>query len=191
MKKYKVEIVGVTPYMQHRMDEVSLEEWEKKRGKIIERKDVEKEDVVRANFHMFRDEKGKPYLPAEHIRGALINAGAFVKAKVGNSKRSMKNIVAAMFDVKPDKINCLPETWTIDKRTAFNRSVKARIIVIRPKWNDWKANFEVLVDNDTITDATVRDILDYAGKYCGIGSFNPIHTGKFGRFKVTQFDRLK
>ena len=37
MKKYQINIKGVTPYMQHRMDDQKLEDWEKQRGKIIER----------------------------------------------------------------------------------------------------------------------------------------------------------
>ena len=77
-------------------DDTKLEEWEKNRKLIIERDDVAKEDAIRAEFHSYRDEQGF-YIPSEHIRGALINAGAMVKSKVGNSKKSMKNIVAGMF----------------------------------------------------------------------------------------------
>lgn len=40
MKKYKVKIKGLTPYMQHRMDDVKLDAWEKLRGPIHERDDV-------------------------------------------------------------------------------------------------------------------------------------------------------
>ena len=86
MKKFFVKIKGKTPYMQHRMDDQKLEDWEKQRGKIIERDDVAKEDVVRAEFHAYKN--GKYFLPAEHIRSSLINAGAYMKSKVGNSKKS-------------------------------------------------------------------------------------------------------
>jgi len=190
MKRYKVKIKGVTPYMQHRMDDLKLEEWEKLRGKIIEREDVAKEDLVRAEFHMFRDEKGIPFIPAEHLEGSMINAGAFLKSKVGNSRKSMKNIVAAMFSVYPMQIP-LPETWIIDKRSAVNKNVKARIIAIRPKWEKWEAEFELHVDNDTITDQTAKEVLEYAGQYCGIGSFRPTNNGKFGRFIVNSFKLIK
>ena len=185
--KYKVKIEGVTPYMQHRMDDASLEEWEKLRGKIIERDDVAKEDLVRAEFHMYRDNEGKPYIPSEHLEGSMINAGGFLKSKVGNSRKSMKNIVAAMFSVYPMKI-ILPETWVIDKRSAVNKNVKARIISIRPKWEEWEAVFELHIDNDTITEQTAREVLEYAGQYCGIGSFRPTNNGKFGRFEVVEFE---
>jgi hypothetical protein len=188
MKKYEVEIEGVTPYMQHRMDDLKLEEWEKNRKFIIERDDIAKEDLDRATFHAYTDEKGC-YMPAEHIRGSLINAGGMVKAKVGNSKRSMKNIVAGMFFIYPEKIR-LPKDFSIDKRSAVNHAVKARIISIRPRWEKWTAKFELHVDNDTITDSTIKEIMINAGQYIGIGSFRPEHKGMFGRFKINTFKKI-
>jgi len=162
MKKYKVKIKGVTPYMQKRMDDAELEEWEKKRGKIIERKDISDSDYKRALFHSHIDDDGNHYVPSEQLEGSMINAGAFMKAKVGNSRKSMKNIVAAMFSVYPINIPIL-EDWAIDKRSGVNRNIRGRVILIRPKWKEWKLDFEIHVDNDTITDETVKEILIYAG----------------------------
>lgn len=183
MKKYQIRIEGVTPYMQHRMDDLTLDQWEKSRGKIIERPDIAKEDQLRAEFHMYRDEEGKPFIPAEHLRGAMIKAGGFVKSKVGNAKKSMKNVVAGMFYVFPERLS-LHDKWVVDKRSAVNQNNKARVICIRPKWEQWNTKFELHIDNDTITDETVKEILMYAGQYCGIGSFRPTNNGLFGRFKT-------
>jgi hypothetical protein len=83
--------------MQHRMDDAKLDQWEKLRGPIHERPDVSHEDAVRAEYHCYRNAEGRCYIPADHIRGALIAAGSFVKAKVGGRSKSMKTIVAAMF----------------------------------------------------------------------------------------------
>lgn len=183
MKKFNVKIVGNTPYMQHRMDTQKLEDWEKSRGSIIERKDVAQEDAVRAEFHCYRNGNQKCYIPSEQIRASLINAGGYVKAKVGNANKSMKNIVAAMFFINPEYIE-LPDYDAIDKRTAVNKMVKARIVTIRPKWTTWSAEFTLSVDNDSITEATIKSIFEYAGRYCGIGSFRPTNNGMFGRFEV-------
>ncbi len=190
MKEYEVEIEGVTPYMQHRMDDAKLEEWEKNRKFIIERDDVAKEDMVRAMFHSYIDEKNNFFIPSEHIRGAMINAGALVKSKVGNAKKSMKNIVAGMFFVEPEKI-LLPKDFVIDKRSAVNKNIKARVISIRPRWDKWTAKFNLKIDNDTITDDTVKQIIENAGAYVGIGSFRPQCNGMFGRFVVKKFKIAK
>lgn len=182
MKEYNVKIEGITPYMQHRMDDEKLETWEKNRKLIIERDDISKEDQVRAEFHSYNDKKGF-YIPSEHIRGALINAGTLIKSKVGNSRKSMKNIVAGMFFIKEEKIP-LPKKYEIDKRSAVNRNIKGRVICIRPKWEKWSAEFTLMVDNDTITIETIKEIIENAGNYIGMGSFSPRNNGMFGRFKL-------
>jgi hypothetical protein len=188
MKEFKVEIEGVSPYMQHRMDDEKLENWEKKRGLIVEREDVSKEDQVRAEYHSYNDADGF-YMPAEHLVGSFINAGALVKSKVGNGKKSMKNIVAGMFSIKEPKLR-LPKEYEIDKRSAVNKNVKARIITVRPKWSKWGATFTLVVDNDTITKDTVEQIVEYAGSYIGVGSFRPTNNGPFGRFKLKSIKLL-
>lgn len=182
MKEYKIRIKGKTPYMQHRMDDQKLEEWEKNRKLIVERDDIALEDRYRAEFHSYNDEKGF-YLPSEHIRGALINAGAFLKSKVGNAKKSMKNVVAAQFMIKEEKIR-LPIYDEIDKRSAVNRNIKARVMCIRPKWNTWDVEFTLMIDNDTITKETIQELINTAGNYVGIGSFRPTNNGMFGRFEA-------
>jgi hypothetical protein len=189
MQKYKIEIEGVTPYMQHQMHDEVLDEWEKKRGFIIERKDVAEEDLKRAEYHAYINSKGKCYIPSEHIRGSMINAGGYVKSKVGNKAKSMKNIVAAMFFISPEEI-LIGEDFVIDKRSAVNRNIKARVISIRPKWEKWKASFVLSVDNDTITKETIVTIIEYAGQYVGIGSFRPTANGYFGRYKLNSIEKI-
>lgn len=187
---FNVSIKGLTPYMQHRMDDTKLEEWEKRRKKIIEREDVSKEDNLRANYHSFIDENGNFYMPSDHIRMSLINAGGYIKSKVGNARKSMKNIVAAMFTINPENIP-MPVFDLIDKRSAVNKNVKARVMVVRPKWSTWEVNFKIHIDDDTITKQTVEDLLSYSGRYVGIGSYRPEHTGSFGRYEVTKLDLVK
>lgn len=185
MHQFKVSIKGVTPYMQHRMDDEKLANWEKLRKYIIERPDVSLVDAERAEFHCYRNADGKCYIPAEQLRIALINAGGYTKAKVGNAKRSMKNIVAAMFMITPEEI-LLPDYDQIDKRSAVNKNIKARVIVLRPKWSTWEAEFTLRVDNDTITEETIGEIITNAGQFVGIGSYRPTNNGYFGRFELTK-----
>lgn len=187
--KYIVEIEGITPYMQHRMDDQKLEEWEKNRKLIIERDDVSKEDQVRAEFHSYQDEEGF-FIPSDQIKGSLINAGAMVKSKVGNAKKSMKNIVAGMFFIEEEKLR-LPKEYVIDKRSAVNKNIKARVICIRPKWNKWKVTFTLFIDNDTVTQQTIKEIVENAGNFIGIGSFRPTNNGSFGRYKLNKLTLLK
>jgi hypothetical protein len=189
MKTYQVKIQGLTPYMQHRMDDTKLEEWEKKRVPIMERDDVAHEDAVRAEYHCYRNAEVKCFIPSEQIRGSLIGAGSYMKAKVGGRAKSMKVIVAATFQPTPIEI-LLPDYDSIDKRSAVNKNVKARIMVVRPKWSNWSASFILNVHEDTITKETISQLIAYAGNYVGIGSYRPTANGLFGRFELESISLL-
>lgn len=183
MQTFNIKIKGLTPYMQHRMDDQKLEAWEKKRGPIHERPEVSHEDALRAEYHCYRNADGKCFIPADQIRGALISAGSYVKSKVGGRSKSMKIIVAAMFMIEPEQV-LIPDYDAIDKRSAVNRNIKGRVIVIRPKWSTWEAEFTLNVYEDTITQETIEQLFEYAGNLVGIGSFRPTNNGLFGRFKL-------
>lgn len=183
MKNYNVKIKGITPYMQHRMDDLKLEQWEKLRGPIHERSDAAHDDAVRAEFHCYRNKEGKCYIPADQIRGALIGAGSYLKAKVGGRAKSMKVIVAAGFLPLPEQI-IIPDYDAIDKRSAVNKNVKARVITIRPKWTSWEAEFTLSVYEDSISKSQIEQLFEYAGNLVGIGSYRPTNNGMFGRFTL-------
>lgn len=189
MKQYKIIIEGVTPYMQHRMDDTKLDQWEKLRGPIHERPDVSHEDSVRAEYHCYRNANGECYIPSDHLRGSFISAGSFVKAKVGGRSKSMKTIVAAMFMVTPEDV-IMTDYDSIDKRSAVNRNIKGRVIVVRPKWTQWIATFTLSVDEDSISKESIAQIIEYAGKYVGIGSFRPVNNGLFGRFNLKTIELI-
>lgn len=187
---YKVRIKGTTPYMQHRMDDIKLNDWEKNRKHIIERPELNNADLVRAEYHCYRNEVGKCYIPSEQLRIALINAGTYLKSKVGTKTKSMKGIVAAMFRINPENI-IIPDFDQIDKRSAVNRMIKARIIVVRPKWSEWGCEFNIEIGEDSITHQTINELLVTAGRYVGIGSYRPTNNGYFGQFQVTLLEKLE
>lgn len=91
--------------MQHRMDDIKLDEWERLRGKIMERPEVSEEVNKRAEYHCFRNKDEQCYIPADHIKGALINAGSYLKAKVGGRslEHSCPNMHCEICNPKQDK----------------------------------------------------------------------------------------
>lgn len=191
MSFYKVKVKGKTPYMQHRMDDTKLAEWEKQRSKIIERDNLDDEPKKRALFHSYYilddNEQLKFYIPSEHFKQSFIKGGGFTKGKVGNASRSMKNIVAGMWRICEEKIFLANHYDEIDSRSAVNNNVKARVMVHRPKWTNWEAEFTLEIDEDEkskMTKEMVTDIIKDAGRYVGIGSYRPEHQGEFGRFTI-------
>ena len=190
MQSFKVQITGKSPYMQHRMDDQKLEEWEKSRRKIIERDGIGDDDYKTALFHAHLDENGEPYIPADHIRGSLIEGGKMHSAKIGNRSRSMTNVVAGQFLLEEDRLPIIGSKMIVDKRSAVNNNNKARIIVKRPKWATWKTEFTLNVDNDDVTKEMIEQIITSAGKFIGIGSYRPTCKGTFGRFELTKFKKV-
>lgn len=180
---YTVKIKGITPYMQHRMDDVKLDEWEKNRKHIIERSDVNQEDLKRAEFHAYRNKDGKCFIPAEQLRIAMINGGTYLKSKVGSRTKSMKGIIAAVLRINPEQI-IIPDYDEIDKRSAVNKNIKARVMVVRPKWSEWSAQFNMILDNSTLTKEMLTELVIVTGNYVGIGSYRPTNNGYFGRFSL-------
>lgn len=173
--------------MQHRMDDQKLEAWVKERGPIYERYDISNPELI-ADYHshiFFQLTKKSYFIPADHLRMAMIEAGKMVKGKVGGATKSMSNVVAGLFTVSPDGIE-IPKWDAIDKRSAVNRNIKGRVIVIRPKWTNWQIEFNLTVDEDSITQEMVERIITNAGKYIGIGSYRPQNKGQFGRFEITE-----
>lgn len=190
MRKFLIKVQGVTPYMQHRMDDVKLEQWVRERGPIYERYDISNPEVI-ADFHSHIYFNGSPeyFIPADHFRMSMIEAGKLVKGKVGGATKNMSNVVAGLFIVTPERIK-LPKWDIIDKRSAVNRNIKGRVIVIRPRWNTWGAEFTLSVDEDTITNEMIGKIITNSGKYIGVGSYRPQNKGQFGRYDLISITNL-
>lgn len=185
MKTFKVTVKQRTPYMQDQMHDESLEQFEKTGKGNSKTHDVSLPDYERALSACYLNKAGEHYIPAEHLIGCFINAGKRVK----RNKRSMSEMVAGTWDIQPMQI-IIPVFDEIDKRSAFNTKIKARILKIRPKWSIYKVSFTIHID-DEITSEMVRNIIEIGGNEIGIGSFTPRHKGKFGRFELVDFKEIK
>jgi hypothetical protein len=191
MRKYQISIRGISPYMQHRMITQILVDANESRGKIIENKGKNLTDMEKARQCAYFDEKGY-YIPKEHLFYCMVNGAGYHKAKVGNASRNMKNIVAGQFHIEESKFHMHPLDVIdeIDVRTGVNQNIKGRVVIVRPKWKNWGFTFTLCIDNTTLTDQQIGDIIVSAGSYVGMGSYRPQHLGEFGRFEITKFIRL-
>jgi len=181
MQKFNVTVTGITPYMQDRMDDQKLEAWEESRGRIIERENLNTPIEKEAFFHSHTTDDGEFFIPCEHFKQCFLNGGKAVKGKMGTATRSMKQVVAGMWFVRPFQIP-FRKYDRIDRRSIVNSNNKARVMKTRPIWDTWEVSFILEVHNDTLTLATIKSIIDYGGAFVGIGSYRPQHSGEFGRF---------
>ena len=177
MKKIDVTIKGLCPLLHNRFPTEEHGQSTSKAKKKVYDPNVE------AEKRLYKDEKGQIYQPAEHIFQAMVKASTRFKFE---GKRSYKDLIYSGIAIEPECIPLNKKKWDeIDTRAVVIQ--RARVVTWRPKFNDWKVSFKVVIyDDENISVPIIKDILDAAGKYVGIGDYRP----RFGRFMLTEFKEV-
>jgi len=176
MKNYNIEIKGVTPLLMNRF--VSSDMLETTKRKVVSTKSTKVEDKI------YMTEKGEIYLPARYIEGSLIEAGKNFK---GKGKSNLSKIVGALFAVIPEALVLKEAKWVEDMQVGVNPMTKGRMVIHRPRFDKWSTSFILQVSTDDIPTATIKEMLDFAGLYVGVGDWRPAKKGKYGKFIVSKF----
>lgn len=174
-----VKIVGTAKKLFHcwKQSTVSMKE----RG--LKNSETKKTDDLES--YVIRNEKGLITIPTANFCASIRYAGkAF--ADPSSPRKSMYdklNSICVPYD-EYALINEGVNTWDyIDARRVVIQ--RAGITRQRPGFNEgWTATFKIMVlAPDFLPPARLREIIDYAGKFQGIGDFRPSH----GRFRVDGF----
>ncbi len=83
-----------------------------------------------------------------------------------------------------------PCSWEVDSRAVVVPSTGGRIICHRPRLDQWKLKFVLILDTKMFSPKLVRTIVDDAGSTQGLGDFRPSRKGIFGRFVVTNWKEI-
>ena len=178
MKTIKVQIKGTTPLLMAN----ALSMLEEKKEVSSSTKKANPMDAVEKLA--YRDDNKMLYVPAEAIKGCMVNAASYVKF----GKYAAKPMIAGSVRINPARISLGTKTYKVDKRTAVNR-MKGRIVVMRPVVENWKIDFELVYDDEVIANAgLIKPILENGGKRVGILAFRPEKLGNFGMFEVTKWE---
>ena len=178
MKEIEVTIKGVTPLLQHRFPMGGADEPSKKRTGVPNWE-------AEAETALYKDEQGVIYEPASHLEGALKNAGKNFKI-TGRRGATYAKLIGATIEIWPDAIPHKLLKYVTDSRPVVIQ--RARIIRYRPRFDEWELDFTLRLLDEQLQVKTIKEILDYAGLYVGIGDYRPQLGGKFGKFMVTKFD---
>ena len=136
-----------------------------------------------ANKSAYRNADGKLFTPATHIEGTLTKSAASFTMP-GKGKKSFKDAIMGGVFVEPDEIIHKIQDWSIDSRRA--KIGRAAIIRSRTKLDKWELDFKLNIRDENLTESQVKEILENAGKYIGIGDYRP----RFGRFEIVKFDKV-
>ena len=177
MKTIKVTIKGISPLLMHRFPMAGADDTSKKRTGVPDWKSE-------AEQALYRDENGQIYEPASHIEGTLKQASKTLKIP-GKRGATYSKLIGSAVSVEPDVILHKITDYEIDARPVVIQ--RARVVRYRPIFKNWELSFDIIIGDDQIPSEVVKQSLDHAGLYVGIGDFRPGRGGKFGKFMVTEF----
>jgi len=181
MKKYKVKIKGISPLLMNKPEEYGFDEqWVQKKASTDWEADALKK--------LYVDSEGRIYQPSTHIERALIEAGKKLKVK-GQGKATYSKLFGSMVSVEEFELIHLNTDYEINKCLVVIPSTKGRIMRYRPMFKKWELEFHIESDDEIPADA-IKEALDIAGKYVGIGDWRPEKKGKFGKFQVIEFKEI-
>lgn len=177
MKQIKVELTGTNPILMN-SPKAMLDEAEGITVKTAKRNIKEEAEKL-----AYRMKSKELYVPAEAIKGTIINASAYKKF----GKYSARPIIAGGITISPTEIGLGTKTYDLDIRTVVIQ--RARIVKARPKIEKWKINFIINFDETLIPNAKdIFSILEDAGKRVGILDFRPAKNGSFGTFVISKWE---
>lgn len=156
------------------------EQWVEKKAST----DWEKEALKK----LYVDAEGTIYQPATHIDRALIEAGKKIKVK-GQGKATYSKLFGSMVNVEEFELVHKNPTYETFKALVVIPSTKGRIMRYRPMFKDWALQFHI-ESEDEIPAEAIKEALEIAGKYVGIGDWRPEKKGKFGKFQVVKFKEI-
>lgn len=186
MKRISVEIRGITPLLIHRFGE-QAEQGKATRKQMV--KTVDPREEATKNAYIAKD--GTYYFNAFSIAGAMGNAGA--NHKMRGSRKSLRFVVPSAVNVPSDTITILngdgpAKNFEVDSRPVTIPATKGRVMRHRPRFDQWGARFELLVNDDLLEVETAHQLLTEAGMNIGIGDFRPEKRGPFGTFRIVKFE---
>lgn len=185
MKIIDVEIKGVSPLLQHRyaLKSDTNEAAKKKSGKV----DYSEQWID----SLYWNEEIGVYQPATHIEGAIIKAAVNFQI-TGKRGKTYKDLFKSAVFVRPDYIpfgikgdpKKLLENGKFDVDIRPVVVQRSRVERVRPIFQNWNLRFQIEIHDDQLPIEVIKEVLDHAGKFQGIGDFRP----RYGRFQVVNFN---
>jgi hypothetical protein len=175
VNRWEFSIEGTQPILMHRFNGID----EEKRLKELS-------DTEQAEAHAYRDGDRKLAIPAEWVRGCLIDV--FILRAANKEKQKTKVRVSPRIRITPPLLTLELDDYEIDKRSAPAGNVSrggARDICVRPLIPQWKTTG--VLSSSLDENREMRKWFEDAGIEVGIGS-NRING--YGRFKVTSFKEV-
>src|SRR5262245_8386986 len=183
MDRISLLISGRTPLLVNRFhEEAQLEATSATHTRTRDRLGPEEDAANR----LYCLEDGTIYFPAENLRQSIIVASG--RHKIG--RRSASSDIAAALLIEPFAM-ALKGDWKVDARPVVIPATRGRVLRYRPIFDVWSIEAVLSYDARLVDAKLLRNVVDDAGDYVGIGDFRPARKGPYGRFVVDRWQPVK
>jgi len=154
-----------------------------------EQKDEYEKRTWRNRLHV--DKNGDVFVPPFAFKNCLDEAARFISKKIPGQGKSTytKHFQAGVLVLEPLNLGIKADTvrgeWRFVPSDGVPGSGK-RVHKCFPVIDSWKGDVVFHVLDETITLDVLREHLEQAGLFIGIGSFRPKNRGIWGRFEVLE-----
>ena len=171
MKKIKIKVSGTAPLLINRY--------------IVSDGDARKKKVYipedEAEKKAYKNKDGEYFIPTKNFKSAMIRAGSDFKMQ---GMKTYKEYVKSGIFFESDEALLEPKTYIIHAEPVNIKG--AMVMSWRPKFEDWSTEFVMVITDDMLDKNMLKQILEAAGTYKGVGSYRP----EYGRFKVDTFEEV-
>ena len=196
--RYRIEISGISPLIQHNgaagldnRSPANLEKMEitRKRGANRAEADDQRLRDLECQTALYLDGSGAPTVPEAALR-SCIETGAR-KLKQGPQVREgliVESVEAFIYD------HALGTTVEeLCRSVAFTVPVvvqRSRVLRTRAKFDTWGVVFTVEVDSELVDQQQLATWLDIAGRRIGLCDWRPEKSGHYGRFETVAINAI-
>lgn len=148
-----------------------------------------------AASRLVKNDEGVIGLPVSYVFGCLIHAGRKVQKKGrANWTTSESSEIPTVIEIEEDffpmtNSNGQPAPWKPFFSVPYNEK-GIPVPLVRPRFANWEATFTLVLQDDEMPEKTCRQLVDIAGSKVGLGSWSPRRKGRFGRFRVKNWEVL-
>lgn len=158
-----------------------------------EASDVFEDRTWRERIHA--DENGEVFIPPMALKNCLSEVAKYLSESVPGKGKSTytKHFEAGIMVIDPINLGVKADKLAGEKLfvpSDGRRGSGKRVWKTFPVVPTWTAEATIYVLDPVLTakPEKIREYLEYAGKFIGMGRFRPRNNGFYGRFEVTSFE---
>lgn len=183
---------GISPLLMANINSVNLKLPKLKLGTKPNSGDVNK--IAEGN--LYKNDDGSYYMPCEALRLSLFKGCS--GQKFAGDRRGPATIFQGLLFPAEDRANLIHADGKPIKKhvpqidSGVNKATKARIIVVRPRIEEWQMDVPFQIDDEFAPEnyeefkAALLALWNRAGRAVGIGAWRPENKGRYGRYSVEQ-----